>query len=196
MLILTAFNQSYAKMGSLCVRSLSRYVLKHPHVRYVANIVPNNFPRPASWYKLELLKQHLPKQDYVLWIDCDALIVGDKDFMDIIKDATLNICKDANGLNNGVAAWKNCPQSFEVLQRLIDSFGEFAQHEWWEQAPLQRMANEVDIFLQPKPVWNAYGEGVTGESDVTDETMVIHWPGMSLEERLPFMEKQLERIAA
>lgn len=172
MLILTAFNSAFSEIGSLCVQSLMRYCREHPEYRFVSCLIPDNYSRPPSWYKLELLKKHLPDHDFVLWIDSDALIVGSNDIKSLIKDATLNISEDKNGINCGVMAWKNCPESFKAIERMESMHEEHRDHPWFEQSALMTFVDELDVNLVPKHIFNAY------QYDVCSETQILHFPGM------------------
>ena len=185
MLILTAHNSSHAEIGSLCVQSIARYCRAHPEARFIAHLIPDNYPRKASWYKIELIKRHLPDHDYVLWIDADALIVGSDDLASILKPATLNISSDNNGINHGVVAWKNCEESFRAFDRIESLYPQFTEHIWFEQAALMTFVDELNVFYQPKEVFNAY------QHDLCAKTQILHFPGMKTEERLPLMKGAL-----
>lgn len=186
MLILTAFNSAYADIGTLCIQSIARYCRQKPGRRFVSHRIPDDYARPASWKKLELIQQHLPKHDWVLWIDADALIVGSDDFEGLFsEDATLNICEDANGINHGVAAWRNCPEAFAAIQRAIDLYAEFKDDPWYEQRSLMSFLDEIKVNYVEKKVMNAYRE------DVCEESLVLHFPGLG-SERLEVMKGVME----
>lgn len=180
MILLTAHNAEYKECGDICVKSMQSYCSTHAGCDYVRMRIPDTFKRPPSWFKVGAILSALPFTDYVLWIDADAMIVGEQDFRRLVKPVTLNIARDDNGINNGVAAWKNCQQSFCVL-REIDQMEEFFEHQWWEQAALSSIIQRVSVFEQPKKQWNAYKE------DVCDSSQVVHFPGMPIDERLSNM---------
>lgn len=189
MLIVTAYDQGFSRVGDLCAESLRRYCAKFPHHKNQVWMIPDGWDRGASWYKVDLLKNLLTYGETVLWVDADALLVGTRDLDAVVHDATLNIAKDDNGINCGVMAWRPSRTSIQALQRMDDGYGRFRDHPWAEQNVLMEFVDELDVFYQPKPVWNAYPEEVDGGGDVGDETMIIHWPGMSIEERLPYMQE-------
>ena len=191
LLILTAFNSAYAPLGTLCCQSISRYALNHPHVRFVSRLIPEDYPKPPSWKKVELIRQYLPDHSHVFWLDCDAMIVGKQDIMQVINPTvTLNIARDDNGWNNGVACWRNCPEAFTLLDKLEAGYAEHKDSPWFEQSVLHGLESEVDAHEVPKHIWNAYPEEVTGGGDQTKETLILHFPGMG-EERLSVMQKYL-----
>lgn len=185
MLILTAFNSAYTEMGSLCVQSIARYCKLHPKARFVSQLIPDDYARPASWFKVGAIRRHLPDHDFVLWIDCDALIIGKQDITQILSPVTLNISKDKNGMNHGVATWRNCPESLAALDRMESLSAEFLNHPWWEQAALMTFIDEISVCYQPKEVFNAYPE------DACEATQILHFPGMTNEERIPLMKERL-----
>jgi len=185
-IILTAFNSAFAEIGELCVASLRKYQSIRPHINVVKESIPDDYDRPASWYKLGLIRKHLTGSGFVLWIDADAMIVGRQDLTRLIKPKTLNISKDCNGINCGVMAWRDVPEAHAALSRMDELYSQYENHPWFEQAALMSFEHEVQIFYQAKKVFNAY------PSDRTIATQIMHWPGMSIEERLPLMRKELK----
>lgn len=188
MLILTAYNKEFAEIGDLCVRSIARYCATRPWMRFQSRIIPDDYPRQPSWFKVGLIRDELPYTDYILWIDADALIIGEADFRQLIKEATLNITKDQNGINNGVAAWRNCPEAYTVLNRIEGMYSTFKDHPWFEQAPLMEFVDELDVHYHDKEVLNAY------QSDVSTRSQILHLPGTPNNERLKIMRKTLKKL--
>ncbi len=173
---------------------MARYCEGRPDVTSMSISIPEDYERQPGWFKIGLTLKLLPDFDYVLTLDPDTLIVGKSDFSQIIKPATLNIAKDANGINCGVMAWRNCPAAFDALNRLEALYPEFEGHIWNEQAALMTFVHELDVFYQPKSIWNAYPHF---QPDVTDETMVVHWPGGPQgQERARLMRKFQQKLAA
>ena len=194
LLIVTGYNEAFREVGDLCVASLKRYCDLHPGIKYAKWTMPDDYDRKHSWYKLRVLRHVLPHNDYVLWIDADAMITGSQDLQDIIKPATLNIAADHNGINHGVVAYKNCPEAFEAILRMEMLYEEFKDHPWFEQAALMTFIDELDVHYQPKEVWNAYGPEVTDGGDDTPETLIMHWPGCDLETRVKAMSEKLKSL--
>ncbi len=192
MLIVTAHNEPFKEVAELCNTSIARYCQQHPWARFQSCMIPKDYPRKPSWYKLDVIRRALPDHDYVLWLDADAMITSvNRDLREIIHPATINIAMDCNGINHGVVAYKNCPEAFDALRRMESLYEEFKDDKWFEQSALMTFFDELETFIQPKAIWNAYGEGVTGDSDVCEDTIITHWPGMSAEERIPHMKKAL-----
>jgi hypothetical protein len=194
LLIVTGYNEAYRPAGELCVASMKRYCDRYPGIRYARWAMPDDYGCHPSWYKLRVLRHVLPHHDYVLWVDADAMIVGDADLREVIQPATINIAKDDNGINHGVVAYKNCLQSFDAILRMELMHDEFKDHQWFEQAALMTFIDELDVHYQPKLIWNAYPREVSGFGDVCPQTLIVHWPGMSIEERVPWMSDRLKTL--
>ncbi len=180
MTILTASNSAFAEAASLCISAAGRYCSTR-NIRLVREFIPDSYSRQPSWAKVQFIKRHLQFNDYVLWVDADAMIVGNHDLHALLAPATLNIAKDANGINCGVMAWRCCPQAFEALHRMDAAYERFRDDVWFEQKALMEFVDELDVHYQPKHIFNAY------EDDACADTFIRHWPGMSMEERLPLM---------
>ncbi len=192
MTILTAANPVYQDCLKYCVRSIKRYCEQYPDIQWISERIPAFYPKIAGWFKIDAIRRALRSTDYVLWIDADALIVGTDDFRDLIHPYTLNIAKDAHGINCGVMAWKNCLESFEALDRIEALHPKFAEHPWMEQAALHTFVDQLDVFYQPKHIWNAYLGGV-GEADESADTMILHCLGAPTHRRAIDMQKRFQQ---
>lgn len=188
MIITTAFNAKFAQIGEMCVDSIKRYCAAHPQTKHAIEIIPDDYPRPASWFKVGMIARLLPEHNFVLWIDADAMIVGGEDIEAMLAPVTLNICKDCNGANGGIVAWRNCAQSFEMLQRIEDSYERFKDGKWFEQHAIMELLPQIDFKMQPKEILNAYPVGVENP-DANECSQIVHFPGMSIEQRIPLMKK-------
>lgn len=176
--------------GILAVRSIERYLTKYPQFHFAVESIPEEYGRPASWHKVESLLKHLPDHDYVLWMDADAMVIGNGNLRDLLGDTSLNIARDHHGPNHGVAAWKNCPESFYALERMKREYEKFKDHPWYEQSSLMEMESELKITYQPKHIFNAYQE------DANSETIIRHWPGMLPHDRVPLMHQAYQKLIA
>lgn len=173
MIIATAFNRLFAPCGDLCVESLKKYTALFPRHEFMAEIIPDDYPRPPSWYKVGMIRRLLRFGEQVVWIDADALIVGTADIAPMLSLSTLNIARDANGPNCGVMAWTPTKASEEALDRIDAGYERHKDDKWFEQSSLMEFIGELDVFYQPKHIWNAYLE------DRCPETLILHFPGMA-----------------
>lgn len=187
-IILTAWDEAFSRIGKMSVDSTEKYCIRTGMVHREA-VIPEDYDRHPSWFKVDLILEYLPKADYILWMDADTLLIDSRDIRDIIEDVPLNIARDANGENCGVMAWKNCEESLVKLHQINDAYEEFKDHKWWEQGIVQRLIRETPKcnqwwFHQPKQVWNAYTD------ELCPETRIIHYPGFSVYEKTKLMEAQ------
>ena len=180
--IITAYNESFAEIGDLCADSIERYQKLHPDIEIAVLPIARDYEREPSWFKVRAILRALQDTDCVLWIDADAMIVGTEDFRPQITNATLNICRDENGINCGVMAWQNCTEARESLERMEASY---RVHPWFEQSALMEFVDTINVHYLPKRMFNAY----PGER--TPETLICHWPGMPQADRLLAMKSAL-----
>lgn len=184
MLILTAFNSSYSQVGEICAGSIARYCARTGS-KFISKIIPDDYARNPSWFKVDFIRENLAGNDFVLWVDADAMIVDSHGkFEDILQPSTLNISKDENGINCGVMAWNNSQQSSDSLLRIATLHDEFKDSGWWEQSALMSFIEELDVHYQPKFVFNAY------TNDLGPETRIVHFPGFSQDEKIILMKAQ------
>lgn len=191
--ILTAFNKAFRHIGGICAHSIKTYAAAQG-LKAAIETIPDDYPRPASWAKVGLIRKHLKEVDYVLWIDADALVIGNGSFQTIIEPVTLNIAKDDNGINCGVMCWKNTPEAARTLDAIEALYDHYRDDPWFEQRALMALIEagkpipEGEIYYQPKHLFNAY----PGEQ--TADTLILHFPGMpSAEDRVkPMMQAALD----
>lgn len=182
MTIITAFNESFRPCAEMCLSSIS----KHCTHRYAFEIIPDDFlpgyTLGPSWYKIPMIRRYL---DFgpVLWVDSDTLML--RKSPEINPEGYLSLCEDQNGVNFGVMLWMPGKESETVLSALWDNRESFKEHPWAEQGAFHSFVrpDELDPSILPKPIWNAY------EGEVTEETVIAHFPGMTLEERVEKMSK-------
>lgn len=188
--IITAFNAQYQEMGELCFKSILRHAKLYGHSA-AAHLIPNDWPREASWAKIGFIRQHLKTSTCVLWIDADAMIVSNTDLATILQPQTLNIAKDHNGINCGVMAWWSNLESFMALKRIESNYTE---NPWFEQKALMAFVDQLDVYYQAKWLFNAYPVEREAPADIDVNTIITHWPGMTVEERLPLMREAWEKM--
>jgi hypothetical protein len=188
MLFLTAYNTAFKELGKLCERSIHHHISKSGRHHAVTEIIPDNYDRKPSWYKVQAILKHLPDHDYVFWIDADALMIGDFELRSWLGPTPLNISYDENGPNNGVAAWKNCPQSFTALSLMDKMYPIHKDGKWFEQHCLHDFIGILEHTVQPKEIFNAY------PSDRTKDSQILHLPGMRNDDRLPIMRRVAEEL--
>lgn len=176
----TAWDAAYAQFGAMCAASLYRYRAFNPLTLVEARQIKAQDGKPPSWAKIDLLLELLPRNDVVLWIDADALLLSVEDLRPLFADVhDLYIAEDCNGINCGVMAWRRSNKALEFLEGVRKAGdGPKRHHIWWEQAAIMERLHELSWKSMPKQVFNAY------EGEIGPSTRIAHMPGMSLDERL------------
>lgn len=188
MIIITAYNEAMQEAGGICLGSIIRYHQKYPGAFYACKKIPDDFPRPPSWYKVGMIRRYLEEgHDCVLWVDADTIIRPVADIEKSLTGGDIDIAVDDNGINCGVMAWKRNEKTIRFLAE-IDASEEFVNNIWWEQAAIMSRLHELCVHYQPKHLFNAYPE------DATPESWILHWPGMTLDERIPLMKEAFAEI--
>lgn len=156
---------------------------------------------------LELLKTG--KYEWILWLGCDTLITN---FGIRIEDRIDDnyhfiISSDSNWpINSDCFLVRGSNEGIGILQEIMDLYPKFSGHEYFEQAAIISLLNQ-DMFsklikIVPQKLLNAYNyamyphipkmsEGLdfygnNGEWSIGD--FILHWPGMTMENRLASAE--------
>lgn len=111
------------------------------------------------WYKPELLLKYLPYYHYIMFIDSDAIYKNtdisieniidnlDKKYAIIIADDKSYSQWGGNEVNTGVIIVQNCPKSFEILNRWIDSTKNGDVCEKWRGVHPREQACLSDLYI-------------------------------------------------
>lgn len=193
LVICTAWNAKFAKLGELCSESILQHIRRveargGSGITFVSQLIPDNYPRPASWFKIPFIKELLQTNPHVLWMDCDALMMDQGDIREVFGEhpAPLQISEDENGVNCGVMAWhQDGGHSVQQLQNIENLYEEFKDHQWWEQGAIQKLMTGSEPAwwgILPKPIFNAY------TSELCPETRILHLAGFELDQRIKIME--------
>jgi hypothetical protein len=186
--IISAWNKAFEPVAKI-TKQWTQHYCKKKGIPHSFSLIPDDYPRPASWFKIEAIRSALHYYRQVLWIDADAYIDGAADIRDFLRPNILNIALDQNGINCGVMAWHSEKEAFRALERIYKAYPKFEDHPWFEQAALMEFVDELDYHEQRKVVFNAY------PGEFTEETLIYHWPGMEPEARLQAIQEHLEHKA-
>lgn len=191
MLFLTAHDSAMVAMGDLLDESLDLYAYRMSAMRIKPperqrRLIPPGYPKPASWFKVRAILDALPHHDYVWWIDADALITGNVGPYAIVNGKqTLYISSDANGVNCGVMAWRNCHESREALWRIYENYERFCGHPWWEQVALREFVDQLTVCHLEKRITNS------GPDDTSADSFIYHVPGKGPDEKIRLLTDKL-----
>ena len=116
--------ESYAKYAEMINRKYAKkngYTIIVNHGRFMEN----GYERTPHWDKVSMILHYLPKYDYVVWIDSDAIFSNlDRKIESYIskgKGANILIGKDMytrdeSSINTGVIIVKNSPWSLSFFE--------------------------------------------------------------------------------
>lgn len=136
--IFTFADEQYEPLREITAPTVERYAAWHGY-EHIHATVPDDFPRPASWFRIPKLQELLATYDAVLTLGVDVIIVdGSEDIADHVEDwALLAMVRhdtpqglvpsmDVTYMRPGVAPWL---EQAWALERYVN-------HPWWEQAAM------------------------------------------------------------
>jgi galactosyl transferase GMA12/MNN10 family len=131
--IVTFYDYRWAVIGDLTSAVAERYS-EYNGYRFRKYRLVFDDRMHIFWNKVSILLQEIEHADYTLWLDADALIVGDNRLEDIVTPANMSISTDINGICCGVFIMKNCKWSLDLLSTWhflndVDE-GEFERYEF------------------------------------------------------------------
>ena len=111
-----------ANAGYICAASAAnkrRYADLHGYDLIVSRTAADP-SRPAAWSKILEVREHLPRYDWLMFIDVDTLIMNPAVRLEDIADDSVDqvLAADHNGVNSGVWLVRNTPWSFYFLDEL------------------------------------------------------------------------------
>jgi hypothetical protein len=209
--VITAFNADYAKLAEINMQSIKKFCDFHGF-EFRIDFITAQYPKPASWYKIDLLIHEINKAeaDYILWIDTDTLIHNSQ--YDIVSEIIMQhpqehifLAKDHTDFNCGVMMVKCSEFSKDFLTK-VSSMNEYLTHCWWEQAAIidlynQNYMNCQEKFKQlPQRLFNSYmyeliddvqDKNQSGQFN-KDFSFILHFPGISYDKKQHFMQHYLD----
>lgn len=201
--IVMAATSSYSEILAINEPLVHKYANRH-NLGFNFVKIPDDYERPFSWFKIEVLMYELMYEDYVLWLDADTLIINQEfDINSILEiDKLLYVAEDINGMNCGVMMWKGCTASIDFLKQVWTKT-EYLNHIWWEQAAIHELVKDnygdikSRIKYMPQNIWNAYdyttlGLPGTQPGQADRSSFVMHFPAMSVTRRINHMKKYNE----
>ena len=140
--------------------------------------------------KIPIILEGITKYDYVMWIDSDAYILNRgfdlKNLVSSGKD--LYISEDYNGINNGVMIWRKCDFTQKILNRVMELYEEYKDHQWGEQAALKNLIDSNYLLAKekveyvPQSILNAYDYSLfqvyRSDGNFNRNSFVVHFPGV------------------
>ena len=152
-LIITAYDKPYSKIGNLCKKSINLYCKKFKFRKKIFTI-PKDFKRHSGWYKIKKILDLMKFKKYkiIMWIDADAVFSRYRDLRDVldnyhefylvshnvkIKNASKykNTELAISRLNTGVMIFKNSEFNNKFLNEVWNK-KEYSNSGWWDNSAL------------------------------------------------------------
>lgn len=124
----------------ILTRSLTRnslankraYAKRHGYELVVVTGAGIDRSRPAAWSKIQAMRTHLPRFDYLCYFDADTLVMNPEvqllDYAAQAPDKDVFISEDLNGLNTGVFMLRNSSWSQWFLREAWGGKGSEQEH--------------------------------------------------------------------
>ncbi|HSY19111.1 MAG TPA: hypothetical protein VK815_12280 [Candidatus Acidoferrales bacterium] len=186
---------AYHELADVSRSSIQKYCARHSFPFAFHEITQTG--RPASWYKLKILREEMEKGDaeYYLWVDVDAVVFNlDYDLRALTRSGKeIYLAKDDTNINCGVLLLRKSAFNVKLLETLW-GMTHCLDHPWWEQQALIELI-EADhegirqrIEYVPQRIFNAYIYKFYGKKYAAGEfnrdSFVVHFPGLPLATRL------------
>lgn len=122
--LLDAHNEHYAEVARLCRPSKARYCQRHGYQFIEHSFGP--LDRTAHWGRVHAIREHLPKFDYVLYLDTDTIITNPSITIESQIDPNYDVTvgrmpKFLTGLPSHLSTSamliKNCPWVMDFLTK-------------------------------------------------------------------------------
>lgn len=199
-LIVSAYNELYGELQQASESSYRKYVSHFgKKYEYRAYQIPVDYDRPPSWFKIDLLIDICKEREGIVWwVDTDT--VATKLSRLPVHNTQFNFCfSDVfNGINCGVFSIKCCKETFSLLEKIREQT-QFLHHLWWEQAAVHYLYYETKellpfSILQKNTIVNCfemshYGLSPESSGQITKDTIIAHFPGMSMAEKQFYMTR-------
>jgi len=208
----TYYDERFAPLGDLCLRSLRYYAAQHGvELAYLPDVAVD---RPPPWRKLLITQQLFQRgHEYVMWVDADALVVdatrSPRDMLEEDKDFYLVGHHDGKRLipNTGVFVARNCEWTLSFFDQ-VWQLEQYIDHPWWENAAVTHLLRDEDFsdldiaagrqVIDDERVkwlgveWNSIPEVQDGRFASADP-VIKHWAGFSMKQRRRGMLKDFHR---
>ncbi len=150
-LIITAYDDGYSKIGKLSEKSIKLYAKKFSFRSKILRI-PSDFERHKAWYKIKLLIDLIKnkKNKIIVWIDSDAVFTRYVDLRNELDDyhefylvshkiKIKNFSKYKNTelaisrINTGVMIFKNTKFNYDLLNKVWNN-QKYLNSGWWDNS--------------------------------------------------------------
>lgn len=173
----------FIEMNRLTYQRHAAYAISHgyDYWHHIGNPCPDR--DSGAWDKVKLILQAMNEgYEYIVWVDCDAAILGDEDLREALAGmpGDIGAClHDANGipahLNVGVLYIKNTEKAHQFVQDWWDSFP--GSERWMDQGAFNELSNSekyAGLVVRVNDRFNA-----TVNVNMVENPVVAGWHGVS-----------------
>lgn len=201
--VISGYTDTIKDLASISFSTIEKYC-KYNNINYDVSIIPKNYSRPYSWFKVEkLIKYTSSNIGYTLWIDADAIIINNNfNLYSIIKpDKYIYVSRDFNNINCGSILIQNNTYTTKFLIELWNQVN-FINHIWWEQGAFIHLCdnNFMDIKNHieyiPQHIFNAYDYNYYDtvfniDGHINEDSFIFHTPGLPNQIKLKLLKEHI-----
>jgi hypothetical protein len=132
---------SFSKLAQLTLPSKIDYAAAHGYDFY-CNAVANPKGKAIGWEKVQIMLDKMSQYDWMLYVECDAMIMNEtirlENIIDDKYDIMLANCHtwpDYKGVNTGVMLVK-CSEWSKNFLNLLNSQEQYFNGNWFEQGAI------------------------------------------------------------
>lgn len=213
--LVTAHNEKYQPLADLTWHQNKELYAQQHGYDAIAKVDGYKYPvSQISFERTELIIELLEsgKYDWIHACGCDTMITNFTIKLEDLVDDNYDfiIATDCFNINNDSFLVKNTPLSIAWLKHVVAVREQYANDPWYDQQAMidsidmmadkikivpQKYLNSYDYDQYPGSVPHIYKKdmlGNDGQWSVGD--FLIHWPGVSLERRLPLAQHMLTQV--
>lgn len=213
--LVTAHNEAYQVLADITWNQNKKLYAERWGYDAYAKTTDFRYPvSQISFERTELIIQLLESGQYD-WIHacgCDTMITNFtirlEDLVD--DDSHFIIATDCFNINNDSFLARNTPETLAWLKHVVAVREQYANNPWYDQQAMidsidmmgdhirivpQRYLNSYDYDQYPGSVPHVYKKDLFGnDGQWAPGDFLIHWPGVSLERRLPLAQNMLTQV--
>jgi hypothetical protein len=188
-------------------RTLAPYAARHGYSLHL-HTEPVDRTRPIPWSKVPILRDLLARNEIVVWLDADLMVLdGRRDIADDLPADRLmamveHHTKEGQMPNSGVWVLRGGDEAVALMDE-IWAQDDLTDHRWWENAAICRLLGyALDPVGPAEPTallartawldgrWNAIPDAPA------PRPRIRHYPGYATRTRLAFMARDLALVTA
>lgn len=198
LLMLSARNLNMLQVATVTWPNQTDFAVKWGIPRASRNL-PQSHIRPASWHKLEMIRDYWTSAQWIMWMDADAMVtnmsIDPHQFLDEHSD--LVIGTDKNGINCGVFFLQTTVLSCKLVENAW-ARTDLVKHPWWEQKAFMEEIPKISgyrVKTHPCRAFNSMlSSGTPPQYRWQKGDFVAHAAGMSMDARFVTLNKLSKEV--